>query len=200
MLEPKQSRQQVRSRYNIGQEETVFCIAGRLSREKGFDLLADAVKILNESNAPAFRLLVLGDGPYRGQFSRQMEAEIENGQVILVGQTDDVASYLSASDVFIFPSYHENLSIALLEACASGLPCIAGNVGGNAEIIQDGKSGYLLDSLCAEAFADKAKNLIEDVPLRKQMGEYAKKDILERFSLTRMCQKIHEVYRSYGAK
>lgn len=197
-LTVKCSRQEIRSGYGIGEEETVLCIAGRLTREKGFDLLCEAVKLLNERNIGPFRLMVLGDGPYRQRFSSEMQAQIESGQVILVGQTDDVASYLGASDVFIFPSYHENLSIALLEACASGLPCIVGNVGGNAEIIQDGKSGYVIEPLRAEAFADCAQKLITDTQLRQQMGAFAKKDILERFSLTRMCQKIDEVYSNYG--
>ena len=197
---PRRSRQEIRNQYGIAEEETVFCIAGRLTREKGFDILAQTVKLLNEKDAGAFRLMVIGDGPYRKQFSSDLSAEVESGQVILVGQTDDVASYLAASDVFIFPSYHENLSIALLEACASGLPCIVGEVGGNAEIITDGKSGYVLEKLSAEDFAQKAQVLIADSQLRLQMGAYAKKDILDRFSLTRMCRKIDEVYSFYGTK
>jgi len=189
----RESREVIRARYGIGPEETVFAIAGRVTRDKGFDVLARAVKLLN-GQGRRFRLLVMGDGAYFAKFSELMKDEIAAGQVVMVGRTDRVADYLFASDAFVFPSYHENLSIALLEACAAGLPCIVANVGGNPEIVTDQQSGYVIDGFAPEDFADRMRRMIDDPQLRGRMGAEAQRDILERFALSRMCRKIEEVY------
>lgn len=186
--------QSIRERFGIGADEVVFAIAGRVTREKGFDVLAKAVKLLSDRNE-RFRLLVLGDGSYFSTFCEQMKAEIEAGRVIMVGRTDRVADYLCASDAFVFPSYHENLSIAILEACAAGLPCIVGNVGGNPEIIRDQQSGYVVDGFEPADYADRMSRLINDQELRQRMGAEARRDILDRFSLSRICRRIDEVYK-----
>lgn len=192
-LKPQEDRASIRSRYGIAEDETVFAIAGRVTRDKGFDVLAQAVKLLN-AQGKRFRLMVLGDGVYHAEFSRIMAEEIAAGQVIMVGRTDRVADYLFASDAFVFPSYHENLSIALLEACAAKLPCIVANVGGNPEIVKDQKNGYVIEGFAPEDFADRMGRMIDDPDLRAQLGQEAQRDILERFSLSRMCGKIDEVY------
>lgn len=189
-----QSRSNIRAAYGIKDDDVLFCIASRLTRDKGFDLLSEIVKEINRNGIEHFRLMVLGDGDYAPQFRKALQKEIENGQVIMVGRTDDVASYLSASEAFIFPSYHENLSIALLEACASGLPCVVGNVGGNSEIIIDGKNGFVLDEHNAKAFTEKIEQLIGDRSLLEGMQRFAKRDIQERFSQEMLFQKIDEVY------
>ncbi len=190
-----EDRDAVRARYGIGKDEFVFCISGRISKDKGFDLLAKAVKKLNAEGKGDFKLLVIGDGPYRAAFAEMMEEEMKAGQILFSGHTNKVANHLAASDAFVFPSYHENLSIALLEACASSLPAVVFNVGGNGEIITDGESGFVLNEFSADDLADRMARLLEDPSLRRAMGEKAKETALTRFSLELMCQKIDEVYQ-----
>lgn len=196
----RQKREDIRNAYKISDEDVLFCIASRLTKEKGFDLLADTIKMINNTGIKKFRLLVMGDGDYYQQFYDDLKEEIEKGQVIMIGKTDDVASYLSAADAFVFPSYHENLSIALLEACASGLPCVVGNVGGNAEVILDGKNGYVVDRLCAEEFVQKIALLINNRALLNRMQSFAKMDVQERFSKEKLLCQIQEVYGIYDTK
>lgn len=191
-----EARTELRSRYGIFDDDIVFCISGRISRDKGFDLLAQAIKKLNAEGNGNFKILVIGDGPYRATFSEIMKDEIAAGQIIFSGHTNKVANYLAAADAFVFPSYHENLSIALLEACASSLPAIVFDVGGNAEVVVDGETGYVLSSFSAEDFANRMARMIDDPELRISMGKRAKEDVLERFSLEQMCKKIDEVYKS----
>ena len=195
-LSVDEERSALRARYGIADNDIVFCISGRISRDKGFDLLAQAVKKLNAEGKGNFKMLVIGDGPYRVTFSEIMKDEIAAGQIIFSGHTNKVANHLAAADAFVFPSYHENLSIALLEACASSLPAIVFDVGGNAEIITDGEVGYVLKDFSADDFADRMTRLIEDPELRTSMGKRAKEDVLERFSLEEMCKKIDEVYQN----
>lgn len=190
----EQTREQVRSQWKIASDETVFVISGRISRDKGFDLLGQAIKDLNNSSVKGFRLMVVGDGEYKNSFCECMHHEIESGQVIMVGQTNRVADFLGASDVFVLPSLHENLPIALLEAGKMGLPCIASNVGGIPEAVSDGKTGFLVNDSSACAYEEKMKLLMEDVSLRRKMGQAMREDVNCRFSMSLMCERIREVY------
>ena len=193
-LHATQTREEIRSRWNIAPQETVFVISGRVSKDKGFDILAKAVKLLGARQERAFRLLVIGDGEYAEAFREEMKEEIESGFVIMTGQTDRVADHLNAADVFVLPSYHENLPIALLEAGKMGLPCIASAVGGIPEIVRDGESGFLIGDARAVSYADKMELLMEDILLRQRMGKALQKDIEEKLSMSTMCRKIEEVY------
>lgn len=187
-------REQVRQQWNISLDEVVFVIVGRISADKGFDILGRAVKLLNGSCANMFRLMVVGGGEYRQSFEEYMQEEIKSGQVILVGPTDHVADYLGASDIFILPSYHENLPIALLEAGKMGLPCIVSNVGGMPEVVRDGITGFLIDDSSAESYVHKMKTLLTDALLRQKMGQAMLDEIECRFSMSLMCNRIDEVY------
>ncbi len=191
-----ESRKQLRERYGVWENDTVFCISCRVVPDKGFDVLADAIKYLNKKTDKSFKFLVIGDGYYLSAFSKMMEKEIEVGQVILAGRTNKVADYLNASDVFVFPSFHENFSIAILEACASGLPCIVSDVGGNAEIIEDGKNGFVINGFEYEKYAEKMLYFLDNKNQIAVMGGYAKQRTSTDFSLENMCQKIDEVYTS----
>lgn len=189
-----ESREDVRKKLNIGSCDIVFAISGRVTKEKGFKELAEAVKCLNQEKKYEFKLIVIGSGDYQEVFCQKLAEEITAGQVIMVGQTNKVYDYLNASDVFVFPSYHENLPIALLEAGSVGLPCIAANVGGISEIINDQKTGFLIQSKNAWEYAEKMKLFIEDSILLNEMKENIKRDVCNRFSLGEMCEKIEAIY------
>ncbi len=199
------TREEIRSKWNITEKETVFVIAGRVTKEKGFDILECAVKQLNRTGRNKFRLMVIGDGDYAETFCTEMSDEIASGQVIMVGQTEQVADFLGASDVFILPSYHENLPIALLEAGKMGLACIASAVGGIPEVIQDGESGFLVKDMQPASYVKKMNIFMEDVLLRDTMGKKMKENVEKRFAMPLMCEKIREVYvngisRKYSTK
>jgi len=200
VLKVEENREALRQRYGIEQNDTVFAISGRFAKDKGFPVLAEAVKILNKNTDIPFKLLVIGDGNYKNTFSEIMKEEIASGQVILAGHTNRVADYLAASDVFVFPSYHENLSIALLEACASALPCIVSNVGGNAEIVTDGENGFVIDGFEPEKYAEKMKYFLENKTQIISMGDKAKYVVQTEFSIEKMCEKIDEVYKNALSK
>lgn len=193
-LKVKESRESIRKKYNVKESDVLFAITGRVTKDKGFDFLVDTVKIIGEKQIKNFKLIVLGDGEFYPEFCKRLEKEIINGQVIMIGSTDRVADYLNASDAFIFPSYHENLSIALLEAGASGLPCIVSNVGGNDEVIKDGETGFVIEHFDAEEYAEKIHLLINNPELRNNMKQKIQKDVIQRFSLNELCRKVELIY------
>lgn len=193
-LKAEEPGETIRSRYNIKKDNTVFVISGRVCREKGFAILAEAVKILNEKCGDSYRLFVLGNGDYLQEFCETLKEEIKSNRVIPVGQTDRVADYLNASDVFILPSLHENLPIAVLEAGRFGLPVIASDVGGMPELIKDGESGFLVHGFSPRDFEKKMEFFINNKDSCRKMGSCIKDDFAKRFSLKNMCDKIGEVY------
>lgn len=193
-LPVERTREQVRAQWKIEPEETVFVIAGRVTRDKGFDILGQAVKQLERSDAGKFRLMVVGDGEYLETFCENMREEIDAGQVIIIGQSACVADYLGAADVFVLPSYHENLPLALLEAGKMGLPCVASNVGGIPEMIKDGETGFLIKNQVPNAYVEKMELLMTNPLLRHTMSGAIKEDVDGRFSMALMCKRIKEVY------
>jgi glycosyltransferase EpsD len=85
---------------------------------------------------------------------------------------EDIAEYYQRSDIFILPSIMEGLSNAIMEAMACGLPIIATDVGGNSELVVDGKGGLLVSPKNVEELYKAIKRLINDPSLRKKMGQF----------------------------
>lgn len=191
------TREQMRRELGLGAQEQVFAISGRVTREKGFDILEKAVEKIEDEH---FRLLVIGDGNYRQTFEENMAPQIRSGRVVMVGQTDRVADYLAASDGFIFPTYHENLSIALLEACASGLACVVSNVGGNPEVITDGVNGAVVAGFDPADYARRVTELLRDPERMKLYQQEAKRTAQQRFSKEKMIREVQKVYDSFSPR
>ena len=125
---------------------------------------------------------------------RELAEDIEKRKVILYGSTNTVYDFLNASDLYIFPSYHENCSIALIEAGRAGLAAIASDVGGNGEIVCDGESGFLIREQNAGLYYDALVKLASSPELRSRMGEAARALITERFSPEKVMKEIENVY------
>lgn len=158
--------------------------AGRLLRGKGLETLLDA---LAATSVPAgLRLVLVGSG--EGQAldatadlrARAARLGLEP-RVVFAGRSDRVEDYLRASDVFVFPSLFEALGIALVEAAACGLPAIASRTGGIVDVVEDGRSGWLVTPGDAGALAAALSELARDEVLRAAMAEHARARALARF-------------------
>lgn len=193
-VQAMESRERMRELLGIPKKNTVFVISSRIVLEKGYKILEDAVGYLNQEKRSAFTLLVLGEGTYRGEFEAHLHREIAAGQVVMVGQTNRVADYLAAADVFILPSFHENLPIALLEAGKMGLPCIASAVGGIPEVITDGVTGFLVHGFDPMLYAQKMAYFMDHPVERREMSRNIVRDITNRFSIEHFCEEIDRVY------
>lgn len=100
----------------------------------------------------------------------------------LKGFVTNPMQYLKAMHCFVLPSAREDFSLALLEASSAGLPCLAFQVGGNAEIIEDGFSGFVIEPYNIEALTAKLIFLLKNPQEAFAMGQNAKKRVFERFS------------------
>jgi glycosyltransferase involved in cell wall biosynthesis len=149
--------------------------AGRLSREKGVDVLAGAFRTLVDAGVPA-RLVVAGDGPYRAT----MEAELRGYPVSFLGfvPQEELASVYASSDVFVFPSCTDTCGLVVLEAQAAGLPAVVCDRGGPSESVRPGETGLVVPGDDRAALARAIRAILADEGRRREMGRAARAHVL----------------------
>ena len=111
-----------------------------------------------------------------------------------MGERSDVPGILKTFDVFVLPSLNEGMSNTILEAMATGIPVIASNVGGNPELVIDGRTGFLFPSNDVESLVQKIKTYILHPELKQKHGYNARKRVEEKFSLDQMIRRYEELY------
>lgn len=166
---------------------------GRLSPVKGQAFLIKAMEDVL-SKRPDVRALIVGDGPEENAL-KDLARSLNIEYAVKFLRADlDTHRILSSMDVFVFPSIKEGLGIALLEAMASGRPCVASDVGGIGNIIKDGINGLLVGPGDAAGIASSILALLDDDVLRKSVGNAARALVKERFSLTLMTDGVMRLY------
>ncbi|MGE3776704.1 MAG: glycosyltransferase family 4 protein [Pirellulaceae bacterium] len=154
---------------------------GRLSREKGMDVLLDAFARL-AGDHPGWQLQVFGEGVERTKLEDAITAYQLAGRVHLPGWTADLPARFGAADIFALPSRYEGFPNALLEAMAAGLPCVACDCdSGPREIIRPGLDGLLVPPEDPRSLAEALDRLIRDVGLRQTLSTRAR-EVTRRFS------------------
>jgi glycosyltransferase involved in cell wall biosynthesis len=167
---------------------------GRLAPEKRLDVLVAAWPQL-VARVPDACLLLVGAGPERAGLAAQARRLLVADRIIFYGQCDDVTPLLQASNVFILPSAAEGLPVALLEAQACGLPCVATDVDGNTEVVQDGVNGRLVPPGDRVALG---RALIEAFTLSQAQswGRRGRDHILSQFTLNAVVDRHLQMYRA----
>ena len=172
----------------------VGCV-GRLVALKNHRLLLEQVPALVQA-FPRLHVLLLGDGPERDALENQARALGIAGRVHFAGSRGDVQRLLPAMDVFALPSLTEGLSIALLEACAAGLPVVASDTGGNPEIVRQGANGLLFPTNDGGALRASLLRLLGDRPLRLSLGLAAREWVMANASIDAMRGRYDQLYAS----
>lgn len=189
------TRGAVRTQLGIGPDRIVAVIVSRLTEQKGYIELAGAMRRIEASaTSPGIDLIVVGGGDDDGSIA-QLFAGLEKCYVNFVGQQTDVSPYLMAADMFVLPSWLEQLSNALLEAMAHGLPALATPVGGTPEVLEHG-GGMLIPVRDPDALANAMMKLAGDAKLRGNLGRAARQTVVEHYSLERMVQSWEDRYRT----
>lgn len=146
---------------------------GRLSPEKGFDVLVRAFAQLAPWY-PDWTLQILGTGPQRQELERLADSLGVRDNVEWAGWVERPETVLLESSVFVLPSRYEGFPNALLEAMACGLSCVASDCeSGPAEIIRNGRDGLLVPPDNVDALADSLRQLVADPARRAQLGRHA---------------------------
>jgi glycosyltransferase involved in cell wall biosynthesis len=180
-------------RYFRGTRERIIGAAGRLSPEKGFDILIEAaVRIVDVDPTAGF--VIFGDGPCRPALQQQIAGLGLTGSVILAGFRHDLDRYIPQLDLFVLPSYTEGLPNVVLEACAAGVPVVATAVGGTPEIIEDGQSGFLAPAGDAEQLAAAIDEALENEERLREIAFQGRQKVLESYSFSAQRERYLELF------
>ncbi len=140
----------------------VLLYVGRISKEKNLNIIAAA---WDQLRAPGIALAFVGDGPYLAELKRRIPDAIFTGTL----GGEELATAFASADIFLFPSTTDTFGNVVLEAQASGLPCVVSDVGGPRDLVKEGITGFITRGLDSENFASAVTRLIHDSDLRKTM-------------------------------
>lgn len=185
----------LRRKYGLSPKEKIVITVARLNPIKGVDCLIRATGLLIE-NISALRLIVIGDGKQRMELERLIGQLNLNNKVQLLGFVphEQILEYLNMADVFVLPSRHEGLGIALIEAMACGIPVIGSNVDGIVDIIEHEKNGILFPVNDEKALAKAVDRLLQDENLRNGFIKAGLKKVKENFLWNSILRKIEDIY------
>ncbi len=157
-------------KHSLGGGRSLILYAGRVSREKDLQKLADGYLELKRRRDDV-HLVIAGDGPYR----EDLEATLgERATFTGFLRQRELARVFASCEVFAFPSTTDTLGRAVAEAQASGLPAVVCGTGGPGECIRPGVSGYMVEPDGAEEFFDRVELLLDDPETRERMGRAAR--------------------------
>jgi glycosyltransferase involved in cell wall biosynthesis len=167
--------------------------AGRLVPVKGIVHLIHAIHLLR-SRIPDVRLEIAGSGPEEPALRRVVQQLGLNDRVTFLGWQTDLAPLFERWDVFAMPSIEEAFGIAALEAMAAGLPVVATNVGGVPELVEHGKTGWLVPPGDPVALSERLTALLVDPQQQRLMGAAGRRRAEEKFSQRRMVSEVEHIY------
>jgi len=182
-------------RYEIGAPRwaPVATVVASLDSKGHDDLLAAAAAVV--ADGVNLRLAVVGEGRRgRPMISKTAATLGIADRVHVLGFRDDVPRVLAGSDMFVLPTPSEGLSVAIMEAMAAALPVVATAVGGNAELVEPGKTGYLVQAGDVGALAEAIRVLARDPARRKAMGRAARSRVMLEFTADKMADRYAQLY------
>lgn len=188
--------QSIRPELGIGEKTLVLTMIANLHPYKGHADLLDALALAVPNLPDDWLLLCVGLDTGLGRFLHVRARESGIGEKIRwMGSRGDIENILAGSDIALLPSHEEGFSNAILESMASGLPLIATDVGGNAEIIgKDSACGLLVPAKNVEKLSQAILHLAGDVDLRHKMGIAAKERVRTEFSLEKCLDNYDRFY------
>lgn len=198
--EKKETRSSVRKSLGIGDDDFVVGCIGRLIPIKGQKVLIDAIAQCRKDRLRC-TCVIVGDGPEMENLRIRARAAGLEKEALLLGTRRDADRLLLAMDAFALPSLKlEGLPLVLTEAASAGLPLLATDIGGNAEIVKDGVNGYLVGVGDPRALAERIEALVKDPEKAKRLGENARTTWRGKFTQARMLGEIDALYKSVAIR
>ena len=181
--------------------EIVVASLGRLVYKKGFNILISALPEI-VSRFPGVRLVVGGEGPLREELVREADRLGISNHVSFMGRIpwDHVQEFLASADIFVLPSIKDKygnvdgLPNVLLEAMSCGIPVIASDIGGITMAVENGRTGMVVPSGDSHALANAIVSLAEAPDKRKEIGQAARRSIVDNFSWNSVVLKLVDLF------
>lgn len=171
----------------------IVLVGNMLTDVKGHPWLIAAAEAITRE-FPETRFLLVGDGAQRKEFERQVAELGLDRHFLFLGRRNDVPRILACCDIGVLPSRAEGLPNAVLEYLATGLPTVASRVGGNAEILQNEKTGLLVPPEDSAALAEALLRLLRDPEFAARLGKNGREYVSSEFSVQRMIANTDQLY------
>ena len=184
------SRNGVREEFGVREDEKLILSIGELDDNKNHATVIKALTMLEHNN---FKYVVCGVGPNKDILTKMASDAGLSDKVILAGYRSDIPDVLHAADMFVFPSFHEGMPVAALEAMACGLPLICSKIRGNVDIVKDGDNGFLFEPQDYLSLAMVMDRLIANQELAYAFGE-KNKEIVKAFSQEDVIKELKFLY------
>ena len=182
-----------RERLGIPADRFLIGSVGRLSVEKGYNFLIDAVDSLNR-DGHNISLLVIGEGDIRGDLEAQIERLGLRDRIQLAGYQSNTIELYRAMDLFVLASLREGLPNALLEAMAMQVPVVVTRVGGIPQVICDHENGVLVEPGDAKVLADAMREMIVNRDRAADMARRARETVEQNYSFEYRMDKMVQLY------
>jgi glycosyltransferase involved in cell wall biosynthesis len=185
-------RSKMRAQLSLDSSTPVIIVTARLTLQKRLDRLIEAFdKVVKEFKV--VQLFIAGSGPLENQLKELAQSKPCASQIHFLGQVTNVADCLQMADFYVLSSDNEGLSIALMEAMASGLVCVSTNCPGSEEVIENAKNGYLVPMSVEGVHQGLQQALSLPLEQRVSMAQKARDTIKERFNIDENIKNIFEI-------
>ena len=193
-----QIKAELRKEYGYRDDEFLLIYPADIVRGKNQEMIFKAMKLL-EKDIPTIKLLLPGHQRMIDEYRQIVkEMQLEN-RVEFLGYRRDIVKLVSLCDISVSASRREGLPVNLIEASAIGKPIVATDVRGNADIVEDGVNGYLVELDNYEQMAEKILQIYQNPELAEQMRENAVR-LSKKYSVENINHNLSEVYKRYGAE
>lgn len=183
-------REGKRTELGLREQDVVLISMGDLVARKNYEA---AIRAVAMAKNPDLHYLICGKGPLMGELQALAKGLGVEQQVHFLGFRKDVRELLRAADIFLFTTRQEGLPRSLMEAMASGLPCVVSNIRGNVDLVEDGVNGYLYSSEDAAGFARGITELACDKQKRVEMAQ-RNLDKIKQYDVAVVEQEIRAIY------
>jgi glycosyltransferase involved in cell wall biosynthesis len=182
-----------RRREATGEPFTILCV-GRLTPAKGQRILLDAALRLAQAGRD-FRLVMVGSGPDADDLQAAAHESGLNGKVTFTGalNQDEVSHWYAQADAFALPSFAEGIPVVLMEAMASGVPCVTTRITGIPELIRDGQDGLLVTPSDSDELATALARLMDNPELRERFAAAGRARVRDQYDLERNVTRLGDV-------
>jgi glycosyltransferase involved in cell wall biosynthesis len=192
---PAGSRLEVRRELGLPEGQFVAAWFGRMTEIKRADDLLHAFALLRLRGVDA-ALVLVGDGPLRRSLE-ELAAELGVADACrFVGYREDVGPLYAAADAVVLTSANEGTPVSVIEGQAAGLPAVSTDVGGVRDVVEDGRTGFLVPPGDVSAVASRLAELAADPLLRRELGEAGRRRVRDRYSVPRLVDDVDCLYRS----
>lgn len=184
-------KNELKNSLGLKKEDIVLIAMGDIIQRKNY---ASSIKAIAKVKNKKLHFLICGKGPEQENLQNLAKELNISDQIHFLGFRTDIKELLNIADIFLFTTYQEGLPRSMMEAMSAGLPCIASNVRGNIDLIENGKGGFLRNPDDIDGFAQAINLLAEDIDLREKM-KVSNMHTIKKFDVENVKNEMKKIYK-----